>query len=196
MRVLSRLIPLCLSLSYLTKIGGCQDYKECTAILQPQANGDKTGRGGVPLVFWMFRLTFGTEWRTQLHLCATWEGCLCSWSHIGVGRGKVGISDKNTATAGATCMKRGMSETNSDIYLFSLSLSWKVKYMRWWHHRFISTHHGITALILGLEWEWLYVSLVLEVGKVSCCWYLDVFYFCLTCARDYFCRFSSTDAVT
>lgn len=53
MRVLSRLIPLCLSLSYLAKIGGCQDYKECTAILQPQANGDKTGWGvrvgrGVP----------------------------------------------------------------------------------------------------------------------------------------------------
>lgn len=46
MRVLSRLIPLCLSLSYLAKIGGCQDYKECTAILQPEANGDKTGWGG------------------------------------------------------------------------------------------------------------------------------------------------------
>lgn len=46
MRVLSRLIPLCLSLSYLAKIGGCQDYKECTAILQSEASGDKTGWGG------------------------------------------------------------------------------------------------------------------------------------------------------
>lgn len=73
---------------------GCQDYKECTAILQPRANGDKMG-GGVPLIFWMFRLTFGTEWHTELHLCVTWERCLCSLSHIGVGRGKVGIFDKN-----------------------------------------------------------------------------------------------------
>lgn len=159
MRVLSRLIPLCLSLSYLTKIGDVRTIKNARLYFSPEPMGIRWG--GVPLIFWMFRLTFGTEWHTELHLCVTWERCLCSLSHIGVGRGKVGIFDKNKPQQVQRVGRGG--ERNKFWYLSFLALSWKVKYMHWWHHRFIYNEHYITALISGWEWAWLYASFVLEV---------------------------------
>lgn len=53
---------------------------------------------------------------------------------------------------------------------------------RWWDHPFIWNYQHVIVQIL--EMEIFMHPLPWRFKEVSCCWYLDVFYFCLTCACD------------